>query len=90
VNSRRWSTYTEIFTEPISKNIKWQDLINMLIAIGTDVDEGREGSRVKISSKGKNVTPHKPHPGKEVSIYNIKKIRNFLNTCIPLSVSATH
>lgn len=51
-----------IFAHPISGNLKWMDVVSMLKALGAEVDESREGSRVGIVLHGNAVIQHKPHP----------------------------
>ncbi len=78
MNSKQCKTLTAIFTDPISKNIEWQAVENLLVAIGAEVIEG-SGSRVKFHKDGVLATFHRPHPLKEAKPYQIKGARHFLN-----------
>lgn len=70
-----------IFTHPISSNIKWTDVVVMLQALGAEVDESREGSRVGIFLNGNVIIQHKPHPSPNMDKGAIASLRKFLIDC---------
>ena len=70
-----------IFSHPISGNMKWVDVVSMLRALGAEVDESREGSRVGILLHGNAVVQHKPQPSPNMDKGAIASLRNFLTDC---------
>ena len=53
----------------------------MLNALGAEVDELREGSRVAIILNGNVVIQHKPHPSPNMDKGAIASLRKFLIDC---------
>ena len=45
--------------------------------MGGEVIE-REGSRVRITLRGEEWRPHRPHPGKEAKKYQVEEFRELL------------
>jgi len=74
-------TLDSIFSHPTSGNVKWIDVVSMLKALGAEVDESREGSRVGIVLKGNAVIQHKPHPSPSMDKGAIASLRKFLIDC---------
>ena len=70
-----------IFSHPISGNVKWADVVALLKALGAEVDELREGSRVGIVLHGNVVIQHKPHPSPNMDKGAIASLRKFLIDC---------
>ena len=44
-----------IFKKPVSGNVKWEEVVAMLMGNGAKIDESRAGSRVHIELRGKNL-----------------------------------
>jgi hypothetical protein len=74
-------TLETIFTHPTSGNIKRTDVVSMLKALGAEVDESREGSRVGIFLDGNIVIQHKPHPSPNMDKGAVASLRKFLTDC---------
>ena len=77
MNSKQRKIWSSIFTNPIPRNLTWNDLLFLLKNIGCDVIEG-DGSRVGFEYKGRRLDLHRPHPGKEIKPYQVKAVREFL------------
>ena len=54
-------TLTLIFSRPISGNVKWKDIEQLLVELGAEIVEG-EGSRVGFRLFGERRVFHRPHP----------------------------
>lgn len=67
----------KIFENPVQSNIHWNDIEKMLIALGSEISEGR-GSRVRISLNNVRAVFHRPHPRKETDKGAIVSMRRFL------------
>ncbi|MEA5515883.1 type II toxin-antitoxin system HicA family toxin [Nodularia sp. UHCC 0506] len=77
LNSKQQSILNAIFENPVRANIPWNDIESMLIALGTEVSEGK-GSRVRFALNGIRATFHRPHPEKETDKGAVKSVRRFL------------
>ncbi len=64
-------------TKPIKKDLTYQELKRLLEGLGYREDDG-EGSRVSFyhPQTGDVIDLHKPHPGNELKIYQVKMIQN--------------
>ncbi len=74
-------TLETIFAHPVSGNLKWQDVVSLLKALGAEIDESREGSRVGILLHENVVVQHRPHPSPNMDKGAIAALRNFLVDC---------
>ena len=70
-------TLKNIFEKPTRSNIKWQDIENLLKALGADISEG-SGSRIRIALKTMRAVYHRPHPRKETVKGAVEQIRKDL------------
>lgn len=77
MNARQKKTLEAIFTHPTPSNIRWNDVVSLIGALG-NVDEKRSGSRVGFTVGERTMVTHKPHPGSEVGRASIRDIRDFL------------
>jgi hypothetical protein len=77
MNSKQRRTLVGVFTDPVSGTIAWNDIENLLIAVGCQVIEGN-GSRVRFNFKGEVESFHRPHPEKEAKRYQVRATRDFL------------
>jgi hypothetical protein len=66
-----------IFASPIKSGIVWQDIENMLTALGAEISKGA-GSRVRICLNDVRAVFHRPHPKKEADKGAIASMRRFL------------
>ena len=63
MNTKQQKIYDAIFKNPVQSNIEWQDIENLLKALGASISEGN-GSRVRIELNGERAVFHRPHPEK--------------------------
>jgi hypothetical protein len=77
MNSRHLKTLAEIFTDPFSPAIMWDDIVSLLVACGAEKSEGR-GSRVRFELNGVLAVFHRPHPRPVTDKGAVKSVRNFL------------
>lgn len=77
MNKKQRKIYDAIFAEPIRRNIIWDDVVNLIQAIGGIVTQGN-GSRVRFDLNEISLNIHSPHPQKELKRYQVKAIREFL------------
>lgn len=78
MNRKNQKTLRAIFEKPTRSNIKWQDIENLLVALGAVVSEGK-GSRVRIHLKGWVGVFHRPHPKRETVKGAVDQIRKDLS-----------
>lgn len=77
MNSKNRKTLEAVFSEPTKTNIKWDDIVNLLLAVGARIIEG-DGSKVRFVKDQMVFTAHRPHPGKETKPYQVRNARTFL------------
>jgi len=78
MNNKLEKTLQLIFKNPVQKNIKWKDVISLLIGLGVEIIEG-SGSRVTFHYKERvKAVFHKPHPGNELRVGAVIALRVFL------------
>ena len=77
MNKRHQKTLDTIFAQPISGNIKWRDVENLLKNVGATLQE-RAGSRVAISLNNQIAVFHRPHPSPNMDKGAVKDVRRFL------------
>lgn len=77
MNTKHRKTLKTIFSNPINGNLEWQKIEALLIALGTNVVEGK-GSGVGFFLNRERLDIHRPHPGKEALGYRVKAVRKFL------------
>jgi hypothetical protein len=77
LNSKYQKTFNAIFENPVKSNIPWNDVENMLIALGAEVSQDA-GSRVKVVLNEIRAVFHRPHPEKETDKGAVKSLRRFL------------
>ena len=70
-------TLAAVFEDPVRSNILWKEVKSLMRHLGAKI-ESRSGSRVGFTLKGKTVTLHRPHPGKEIKPYAVLLLRVFL------------
>ena len=77
MHKRHQETLDGIFQKPDRKNIRWEDFIGLLQALGAEITT-RGGSMAGIRLHGRYAVFHKPHPGNEIYPSDLKRIRRFL------------
>ena len=77
MNRKHKKTLEAIFAEPIDGNIRWDQIVSLLEALGCRVIESR-GSSVTFEKDGVRAYFHRPHPHKEALRYRVKNVRLFL------------
>ncbi len=77
MNRKHRKTLDLLFSEPVPKTLEWARIESLLIALGSEVIEGR-GSRVRFVLNGVVTSFHRPHPAKEAKPYQIRDARSFL------------
>ncbi len=77
VGRKHRKTLERVFEDPIRSDIEWKAVVNMLVALGADLSEGR-GSRVRIHFNGIRAVLHRPHPNKEIDKGALRSMRKFL------------
>ncbi|NJM74444.1 MAG: type II toxin-antitoxin system HicA family toxin [Acaryochloridaceae cyanobacterium RU_4_10] len=77
MNRKQRKTLGAIFTEPILRNIVWDDVVSLIKGLGGTVLQG-DGSRVRFDLNGVSLNIHSPHPQKELKRYQVKAVCGFL------------
>lgn len=77
MNSKHKRVLNAIFTDPVPAGIEWNDIENLLTAVGCKTVEGN-GSRVRFVFGDEVETFHRPHPAKEAKRYQVRDARQFL------------
>jgi hypothetical protein len=79
MNREHSRTLEAIFATPVPANLEWRKIEALLVALGAKIVEGA-GSRVAFVLNGKRADFHRPHPGKEAKRYQVRAMREFLET----------
>jgi len=79
LNSKNQKLLDRILSNPIKSNINWDDVENLLKALGAEISEG-SGSRVRLELNGVLAVFHRPHPRKEIDKGALKSLRKFLTS----------
>lgn len=66
------------FADPVRSDIRWNAVVSLFRALGAEIGEGREGSRVRFFFNGVVGTYHKPHPSPVVSRPTVRDLRRHL------------
>jgi HicA toxin of bacterial toxin-antitoxin, len=77
MNKKQRNTYSALFAEPIRRNILWNDVVSLILALDGRVLQG-DGSRVRFDLNDVSLNIHSPHPQKELKRYQVKAVREFL------------
>jgi HicA toxin of bacterial toxin-antitoxin, len=77
MNKKQRNTYSALFAEPIRRNILWNDVVSLVLALDGQVLQG-DGSRVHFDLNDVSLNIHSPHPQKELKRYQVKAVREFL------------
>lgn len=79
MNAKHKRILAAIFHEPVRSDVKWNDVENLLKALGAEISEGR-GSRIRVALKGVRAVFHRPHPQKVTDKGALKSVKRFLIT----------
>lgn len=77
MHKRHQRILDSIFRKPDRRDIQWDDFMTLMSALGADISE-RGGSMVGLRLNGRYAVFHKPHPGNEIYLSDLKRIRRFL------------
>jgi HicA toxin of bacterial toxin-antitoxin, len=77
MNKKQRNTYSALFAEPIRRNILWNDVVSLILALDGQVLQG-DGSGVRFDLNDVSLNIHSPHPQKELKRYQVKAVREFL------------
>jgi hypothetical protein len=77
VNATHRKTLQRVLADPVNGNIEWARIESLLTAAGCRLVEGA-GSSVTFEFKGRKLTLHRPHPGKEALRYRVLAVREFI------------
>ncbi len=79
MNNKQKKTLAKVQKQPVPANLRYQDVVSLLNALGLNVIEDRSGSRVFVEHvDGPSFGFHKPHPQKEMSRMSVRRLREFL------------
>ncbi len=79
MNRTHQRTLAAIYSNPVPATLEWRKIEALLVALGAQVVEG-SGSRVAFVLQGKRADFHRPHPGKEAKRYQVRAVREFLES----------
>lgn len=77
MNSTQRKTLEAIFSTPTPRNLEWERIETLFVALSCVVIEGT-GSRVRFELSGVIGTFHRHHPAKEAKPYQVKDARLLL------------
>lgn len=77
INSKHRKVLAEIFKEPVSAKVRWNDVENLFIGYGAQITEG-SGSRIRVVLNGAKANFHRPHPKRETDKGALKSVQTFL------------
>ena len=77
MNKRQQKILDGIFQNPVRSDVQWNDIENLIRALGAEISEGR-GARVRIVLNGVRAVFHRPHPQKETDKGALQSMRRFL------------
>jgi hypothetical protein len=75
---RHRRTLKALFTAPTRRNVRFSDIVALIVALGGEVREGA-GSRVVFELQGRRLYLHRPHPGHQAKRYQVEEVREFLH-----------
>lgn len=77
LNSKQTKTKCAIFAQPTPKNITWDEVVSLLLALGCKkIEKGGSATAFKIG--GNTLTLHRPHPENTLKTYKVWLTKNFL------------
>lgn len=79
LSRRHRDTLNEIRIQPPKSNIKWDDVVSLIKALGGKI-KNNDGSRRKFVLKGQMYSTHKPHPGNTMDKGAVNGLREWLDS----------
>lgn len=79
MNKKHQKTLDAIWESPVRVDIKWVAVESLIVALDGDVRAGH-GSRVRFELNGVRGNFHRPHPGNEAKRYQVRDLKEFLET----------
>jgi hypothetical protein len=77
VGKKHRAIFEAIFSKPDRSDIDWDDWITLLVYLGAKL-KYTSGSAVGVRLNGIYAVFHKPHPGHQIYLSDLKRIRRFL------------
>jgi len=77
MNSKQRQTLEDVFFQPVRSGIRWEDIENLLIAVGATIKEA-EGSRITVTLNEVYAVFHRPHPRPTTDKGAVKSVRRLL------------
>jgi len=71
-------TLDQIFSRPVSANIRWADIEALFLELGGELEQ-REGSRIEVFLFGLVRVFHRPHPSPNTDKGAVAAIRKWLD-----------
>ncbi|AHG75067.1 HicA-related protein [Mannheimia varigena USDA-ARS-USMARC-1296] len=71
-------TLSQIYTKPISANIKWKDIEALFLELGAEIEE-REGSQIAVVLFGQVKVFHRPHPSPDTDKGAVASVKKWLS-----------
>lgn len=71
-------TLALIFHRPVSANVKFDEVLSLLVELGAAIETNREGSRVGVVLFGEVHVLHKPHPSPNMDKGAVAALRDWL------------
>ncbi len=81
LNAKQKTTLRAIFDEPPRSDVKWNDVVSLLLAVGADeikLNGKARGSRFRFRLNGVKGLFHRPHPGQICDKGLVKSVRMIL------------
>lgn len=79
VKAKQGRTLALIFKRPASANVRFDDAVASLRALGAEIDESREGSRVALLLFDDLKVMHIPHPDPNVDKAAVAELRDWFS-----------
>lgn len=71
-------TLRQIYSQPISANIKWVNIEALFLELGAEIEE-REGSRIAVVLFGQVRVFHRPHPNPDTDKGAVATVKKWLS-----------
>ncbi len=78
VKHKHAKTLSLIFHRPVSANVRFDDVLALLVELGAVIETNREGSRVGVVLFGEVRVLHKPHPSPKMDKGAVAALRDWL------------
>ena len=79
MKKKHQKTLNLIFARPVSSNVKWNDVVSLIGALGGEIKERKEGSAVVVILDDAVLYDHKPHPSPDMDKGAVAALRTFLS-----------